>query len=363
MIICVFLITILIISVDYFLFIIFFHIKYNKSALSITTFDGNNQPYHPSVLYRNYNWNSSKYWMAITPYPMNAQPYRDRWECPCIYHSNNGIDWNISSSDTYPLDDLNEKEINSKDFFSDPHLLIKDNRIECWYRLTHHYNHEMDTYILRKTSNDGIHWTKREILIDPNEKDILFTLGDMVRSPAIIWQNKYQMWYVDNKKNIGQRNICFSESEDGKQWKSKIICELVGKEINPWHIDVAFIDQQFYLTIYDLNNLTLWISTNGIQFKYIKTILSPSRIYGSYWSDGLYRSVLVKNENEYLMYFSAYDEAKRCIGLMKGDSPTTLKIVSTSTKNTPIKDYIHIYIENRRRTLFYFKQTILKLCS
>ena len=48
---------------------------------------------------------------------------------------------------------------------------------------------------------------------------------------------------------------------------------------------------------------------------------------------------------------------------MKGDSPTTLKIVSTSKKNIPIKDYIRIYIENRRRTLFYFKQTILKHCS
>lgn len=352
-------IIIFLLMVDFIILINRYKKIYSQFPLQIKTFDGYNQPYHPAVLYKDNQWNKFKYWMAVTPYPMNAQPYRDRWECPCIYHSNNGTDWYISSSLAYPLDDLNGNEIMNKDFFSDPHLLLKDNLMECWYRLTHRYRENMDTYILRKTSADGINWTEREVLIDPNDKDILHNLGDMVRSPAIIWQNEYRMWYVDNKKNIGQRNICFSSSSNGFKWKQRIICQLKGKEINPWHIDVSYIDNVYYLIIYDLDSLSLWKSEDSTHFDFIKTILKPSLVYGSFWSDGLYRSVLVKNEKSYLLYFSAYDEEKRYIGLMKGDDPSTLKVISASNGKSQKHNWIRIYLTNRKRTLSNIKRSIL----
>lgn len=349
----------LILLSDFIFYSIYFCLKYNKQPLSIKTFDGYNQPYHPSVLYKKEGWNSYKYWMVLTPYPMKAEPYKDRWECPCIYTSNNGIDWTILKN-CYPLDDLITSEIESRDFFSDPHLVIKKNTLECWYRITHRYNNDMDTYIIKRTSTDGINWSKREEMISPLNNDVLISLGDMVRSPAIIWEKEYLMWYVDNKKNIGQRKLCFSKSKDGKTWAKRINCILEGKETNPWHIDVSYLDNTYYLINYDLKDLTLWQSKDGIHFTFVKTLLKPSLVYGSFWSDGLYRSVLIKNDKEYLLYFSAYNETKRCIGLMTGKSPMSLKVKSCSTNIINPLHLIKIYLSNKKRLLSGIKHFIMK---
>ena len=60
------------------------YIRNYKGPLNISTPDGSKQPYHPSVLYFEGGWCGYKYWMAYTPFPIGALPYRDRWEYPCI---------------------------------------------------------------------------------------------------------------------------------------------------------------------------------------------------------------------------------------------------------------------------------------
>jgi len=49
---------------------------------SIPTYDGNNQPKHPSVI-KFASWNGFTYWMAMAPY----------YEDPPIVASNSGISW------------------------------------------------------------------------------------------------------------------------------------------------------------------------------------------------------------------------------------------------------------------------------
>ena len=58
-----------------------------SKPLTIDDFSGYNQPYHPSVLYFENGFSGYKYWMVQTPCPIGGLPYRDRWECPCIYFS------------------------------------------------------------------------------------------------------------------------------------------------------------------------------------------------------------------------------------------------------------------------------------
>lgn len=345
---------------DFIIYSIYYRVKFAHSPLDIKTFDGSNQPYHPSVLFFENGWNGYKYWMVVTPYPMHVV-YKDRWECPCIYVSNDGIKWEVPAGLNNPIDDLSSEDIDAKNFFSDPHLVYNNGILECWYRITKKSDNDANTILIRKKTVDGISWSSREILADPAESSIKTTLGDMVRSQAVLYNNgKYRMWYVDNKKNVGQRNVCCSESADGISWKNRDICVLGGKDINPWHIDVAKLDGVYYLTIYDLWNLSLWESQDGISYKYKKEILSPSLVYGSFYSDGLYRSSLIKDDSGYKLFFSAFDEKKTSIGLMQGVSLTAMTVCKGKNKSS--ENINKIYYYNRKRFLSTIKSKFCNNC-
>lgn len=318
------LLTILIVIVLYFAISWIKLIPYNQTPLKIKTFDGSDSPYHPSVLYFEKGWNGYKYWMTETPFSPNSKPYRDRNECPSIHVSNDGITW--SEIITNPIDNLTEKEVEEFDYFSDPHLVFAHNRIECWYRFTHRAGIKENfnnLQLVRRVCEDGINWGEREVLVNQatNEGD---SLGNMVVSPSILYQNgKYRMWYV-NSESRTYRELSYSESTDGKSWMPQRKCILQGSDNTPWHIDVNFIEGKYYLINYDFNNLTLWESNDGLKFKYINKILEPS-VTGSFYSEGLYRACILK-DTELKIYFSSNDLEKTYIGLMSGDNVNNLRI-------------------------------------
>lgn len=299
---------------------------YNQSPLDIKTFDGSNSPYHPAVLYFKDSWNGYKYWMAETPFSPQCRPYMDRNECPSIHVSNNGIDWKEVTNN--PIDNLNDNEIQELDYFSDPHLIYANNRLECWYRFTHRggdSNYYDNLQLVRKTSHDGVNWSNREILVNLATAEGN-DLGNMVVSPSILYQNgKYRMWYVNSESRI-TRGLSYSESTDGHHWNVKTDCVLQGKENTPWHIDVNYIDGQYYLVSYDFATLTLWKSTDGIIFSYIKEILSPS-VHGSFYGYSLYRACIIKDDN-YKIYFSSNDFFKTHIGLIEGKDLYKMKVTA-----------------------------------
>jgi hypothetical protein len=290
--------------------------------------------------------------MALSPYPVNGKPYRDRWECPCIYFSQDGLHW---QENTNPIDNLTEDEISRREFFSDPDLVITSNRLECWYRITRKTSNNMDTYILRKCSEDGMNWSEREVLINPTDTNTIDTLGDMVRSQSVIYDKIYRMWYVDNTSNC--RNVCYTKSHDGKIWLKRVVCTLHGHKVNPWHINLVMIDGEYLLTIYGDKDLTLWKGSDGIHFSYLKTLLKPSLVYGSFYSDGLYRSSMIKVDNRYMVYFSAYDEKRTYIGLMRGTSLESMKVIDVMDSHRTY-NYLRVYWENRRRFMSRIKHLI-----
>lgn len=314
----IFLIIFILIPAIYLTYVSFRLIPYNQGALKIKTFDRTNSPYHPSVLYFKNGWNGYKYWMAETPFSPRSKPYRDRNECPSIHVSNDGVTWTEIIKN--PIDDLTEKEIGELDYFSDPHLVLVDDRIECWYRFTHRRgitNNYQELQLVRKTSKDGVNWSEREILVNlaTNEGN---SLGNMVVSPAILYQEgKYRMWYV-NSESRTYRELSYSESYNGTEWTTHKKCILVGAKNVPWHIDVNFIDNKYYLVSYNFKDLTLWESDNGIIFNYINQIIEPS-VIGSFYSEGLYRASIIKDKNVKI-YFSANDAFKTYIGLLQEDN-------------------------------------------
>lgn len=331
---------------------------YNQGALEIKTFDGSDSPYHPSVLYFEENWNGYRYWMAETPFSPKCKPYEDRNECPSIHVSNDGIKW--SEIAVNPIDDLNEKEIEELDYFSDPHLVFVDDRIECWYRFTHR-NGIQDYYnnlqLVRKTSTDGINWSEREVMVElATEKGN--ALGNMVVSPAILYEDgKYRMWYINSESRI-YRELSYSESEDGKEWRVQKKCILNGQENMPWHIDVNYINGKYYLISYDFKDLTFWHSDDGTTFNYADKLLEPS-VTGSFYSYSLYRACIIKDKN-LKIYFSANDSLKTYIGLLEEDA-TGFRLFSDRRHRSilGLADYI---IATKWRTVkFLFKRLIKTL--
>lgn len=331
--------------------------SYNQSPLQIATPDGTNQPYHPSVIYISPGWGGHKYWMAETPYPLGSngdwngiKPYRARWENPCIHTSDDGIHWITPYGGTNPIDNLNEYDIKEKNFFSDTHLLLRNDTLECWYRIYKPVKNSL--YILRKRSADGIKWSKREIMIDLQDSlTITNGPGNMIISPAIIYnsQKEYLMWYVDKIK--GNRKICRTISKNGKTWSKKTECLLSDTTINPWHIDMQFINHKYYLIVYDFNDVSLWNSQDGIHFTKKKILISPSPKVGSFYASGLYRSALVRDDNEFKLYFSAF-EKKTALGLMRGPSPDSLSIYSVSGDYVSILKFPVVYLRLKKQELF-----------
>ena len=281
-------------------------------------------PWHPSVVYVPTGWSGHRYWMAQTPYPpFDVKPYKDRWELPCIHYSDDGIHW--ESIDVNPIDDLTEQQIVSHSYHSDPHLVMRDGVLYCYYRLME--DHDTKTTILRKCSKDGIHWSEREIIEIVGE-DGIHKIPEVI-SPAIIWTGeKWLLYFVDDTFTNLQRGIQVAESEDGRHFVPKgSVWEQ--QQVKPWHIDVQIIDDKYYLLVHDVDNNSLWLYTskNGLKYEKEQKILSASHKLSDFWSHKLYRACLGEVEGKKNIYFSANDGMASYIGLTRQNRQGEFEII------------------------------------
>lgn len=277
-------------------------------------------PWHPSVVYVKEGWCGHQYWMAQTPYPpMNIEPYRDRYELPCIHYSDNGRDF--YPIDSNPLVDLTPEAVDAHNYYSDPHLVLKDGVMELYFRYTILKKKQLlgnKTILFRITSSDGYHWSNPVIVADlQKEKDIAIW-GEQIISQSLIWNGKmYQCWYVDKSSYLQERNIRLTSSLDGNNWDSNVLCKLDGALIDPWHIDVQYYDGKYQMIVYDMHKLIWYESSDGVNFSYVSDILSPSPKRYDFYTDGLYRACSIKNDNDIFVYFSAKRKDKTYIGVLK----------------------------------------------
>ena len=150
---------------------------YSKE-LDIKTFDGSGSLTHPSVLYFENGFNGYKFWMAFTPYDNEDVEL----ENPCIVVSNDGINWKIPDKIKNPL--LKIIKIRTPlSYYNDPFLMYTD-RLELWYRYTIE-DKKVKNYIYRICSNDGINWSKPELMINDN-KSYYMSLSKIINIICII---------------------------------------------------------------------------------------------------------------------------------------------------------------------------------
>jgi len=308
-------------------------------------------PWHPSVVYVPEGWNGHRSWMAQTPYPpFHVAPYKDRWELPCIHYSNDGINW--QSIDANPIDDLTEGQIASHSYHSDPHLVMKDGVLYCYYRLME--DHDARTTILRKKSRDGMNWSEREIIkVERGKRKVE---SDVI-SPAVVWTGeKWRMYYVDDTFTNLQRGIQLAESEDG------IHFEVVGsvwkqQEVKPWHIDVQLIEGIYYLLVHDVDDNSLWLYTSkdGMHFCEGTEILRASGKLTDYWSHKLYRACLLNIEEKKHIYFSANDGMASYFGLIVEDAHGKYTIVDCMYGSRKAKFVLRFWC----RRIKQFKQRVI----
>ena len=320
-----------------------------KTPLKIKTPDGHDQPLHPSVRFFEDGWRGYRYWMAFTPYPTNAEPYRDRWESPCVVASQDGLNWQYPCGMAY-LDDLTPQQINLKNYFSDTHLYYdeKKDSLVCCYRYVPGTSDHPCPVLFSKTTSDGVNWSTRTELHCCDEICELSPL-----SPAIVRERDgFRMWFVPFEKDPEQ--VYLASSADGVQWELQDRCVLEGNsEVKPWHIDCQLIDGTYYMVVYDLKQtISLWKSNDAVRFVYIKELLSvpQKNKAGCFYSNTLYRASLCKNECGYRLYFSSNDSRRFAVGVMEGENLNTMRIISAGNSYR-IKDVL--FDIGRKYTLIF----------
>lgn len=300
-------------------------ITYLGNPITLHSPDGYDMFLHPNVLYFPDKLFGYKYWMAITPFPTIAPLYDDYYENPCIYASNNGLDW--VQPGTNPIDAIEDEHIVTRGYMSDPVLCIKNGVLECWYRRTT-VNPTIDinreTELLRKTTTDGVTWSAREVMVP----DMNYINTFEFTAPKIYWDgSKYICYYTE----YADRGYLYrAESIDGKNWTNFVKCEGVIEHV---HADVAIINNVFYAIVFTTaggEKLRLYTSTDGLNFSNGRILLEPDDF--TFYSDGFYKSTILHNGKDFLVYFTARvlksDGRKiRKIGLMKGKDIDSLQVV------------------------------------
>lgn len=302
-----------------------------KKKLNLVSSYGDNEAYHPDVLYFEKGWHGYKYWLAFTPYPNIkgsgvAGDYTK--ENPHIRASNDMKHWMTPSLEGNPLDEPS-LENNKVIYNSDNDLVYNKmlNRIECFWRT---YTSDTTTLYMKYTSN-GRNWSEKVKVYEmPNTYNTLL-------SPAIIYENgKYKMWFVQNwevkykefnsvpfDKPISEKNVKISGSDHF---------------VYPWHLDVIKVKGKYRMiyvgtTVKDhLRHMSLYYeySNNGVDFKGFTRILNPSKDRKAWDNRGIYRSSFFYKDGKYYIFYSASNKNnEKGIGLVSGKKINDLYPVFT----------------------------------
>ncbi len=290
--------------------------------LAIQTFDGSDEPYHPSVRYFESGWNGYHYWMAYTPYPLESTVYTDRWESPSIACSNDGITWITPAGFSNPLIDLTNDQISRKDYFSDTATVFVNNMLGVWYRHTNGATLATDIY--RAKSSDGVTWTTPEKVVDYSSNNGLKTFKTFRAHTLNYMNNRYVVY------SCSDYGIFRTESTDpsSQSWTDPVLITGDARPMDYWHASVLYdeFDDEYKLIGYDANKKTIeYCSSNdGINFTFKKIIYSVDERYFSN-IENLYHAICVRVKDTWRIYSSC-------------------QIISNNTINTQKKNGIFLLV-------------------
>lgn len=282
-------------------------IKNNVSAnmLIIPTYDGSKQAMHPKVLYFPGKWNGWAYWMAYTPYPKTIDDY----ENPSIVVSQDGINWRVPPKLINPVIPP-PKDVKAGGHNSDPHLVMRDNIMELWYRYnpgkgSEHPNNSISC-IYRVISGDGVNWSAPRLIFKSNLNGKKYSFY----SPAVLYENgKYKLWFAS-----GSGAVIYTESKDSIIWSNPVNISMTVPGVCPWHLDVIHTNSDYEMVFcaypkgqFSKNVQTLFYanSADGLTWNNVKQILKPYSGTKRMDNQQIYRSSLVIVNGMYKLYYSA----------------------------------------------------------
>lgn len=275
------------------------------NMLFIPTYDGSGQAMHPKVLYFSQKWNGWTYWMAYTPYPKTIDDY----ENPSIVVSQDGIHWRVPPKLINPVIPA-PRDVKAGGHNSDPHLVMRNNIMELWYRYNPGKGCELTnnsiSSIYRVTSRDGVNWSSPELIFKSylNGKKYYFF------SPAVLYENgKYKLWFAS-----GNGAVIYTESKDCIKWSDPVSIAMSVPGFCPWHLDVIHSNSNYEMVFCaypkgqaskDVQSLFYANSVDGLTWSNIKQILKPYSGTKRMDNQQIYRSSLVIVNNMYRLYYSA----------------------------------------------------------
>lgn len=276
--------------------------KNPTKPLQILTYDGGNQSMHPKMLYFKDGWNGYRFWLATSPF----KSWSKQIENPCIYHSNDGINFECISDN--PLDAIEGDP--EKTYNSDPHLVYnyETDCLECWWRYhTTQKSGQLSETIFRRCSADGKTWTEKE--------ELFCSVGTEVGciSPAIIFENqKYKIWVShsihDNRKN---RTIRYYESDSGSDWQHIRDIMIPCSTHDLSHLDVIHTEKGYEMIVQGIDKVSVKADTLFYSCSQDNVIFSPAKpilkrgSFGSWDDYMLYRPSLTKVDDRYYLYYGA----------------------------------------------------------
>ncbi len=261
---------------------------------NIPTYDGTGICTHPDVIYFPDGWNGYKYWMAFTPYSDSAH------ENPSIVVSNDGATWTVPTGLSNPIDPTPSSGHNA-----DTDIVYNDTADELWLYYIECENGST-TYLKRRTSPDGVHWT--------NEQNVMSVPDYQIVSPSIVKRGTtYYMWYVDSGASgcsASSTTVYYRTSTDGLSWSVPQTVNItqsgvVLSDYVIWHPNVIYVPAKSeYWMIFAAyqsgstcmhTKLFFANSTDGINWKtYNVAALIPSES-GKWDSSLIYRSSVLYN--------------------------------------------------------------------
>lgn len=275
---------------------------YGKNAstyIKTPTPDKSGQAVHPDILYFKDGFGKYKYLLAFTPYPFS----NDDYENPCLLVSNNGTDFSTLQGLKNPIVPP-PSDVNTGGHYSDTDIAYYSGKL-----ILHYVYNKVSVMgpgkIYRITSQDGIKWTKPEMVY----------IGDKNReccSPSIIVEGEHiKMWYINGEGNIS----LVKSTDDEATWSQPINCSVNMGKWKAWHIDMVK-NANIYesLICARLNGSMLRAvfygrSSDGVNWKISNyPILFPSK---TGWDDReIYRSTLLVENGRYRIWYSARNHKK-----------------------------------------------------
>lgn len=281
--------------------------------LNIETYlAGKNQPTHSSVISFESPWNGYFYWMAYSPYPYG----NGEEENPCIAASNDLLYWETPRGLANPIGNNEETGCNE---LKDPHILYREDldRLEVWYLGRQAVSLGGDgtsLLLMRKYSNDGIHWSNFEIMAQTK-----------YLSPSVLWDgNKYQMWAIGYGLWGTEGTFVYQESDDGIHWSDPVDCSIgqINTGIDLWHGAVCTYEDLYHFVFIDNEKQKIFYcsSADGIVFN------DPIGIVNNvgYWNN-LYRPALLFGNGSITCFYGVANQNNQWyISSSTGETPSSL---------------------------------------